>query len=162
MTLAGVFDPEHTTDGNAALGSNTTTSRVHGTAVGPDYRFSPFTLAGFCTGRRRHQFFGSERSAPTCSRREHSCATPSDQSISQRRRQSRQQSRTLNRKSPANQRDFLLREERHSANACLLRVCSSSNRSVRLCLLNHPALSRAFHAKRRSTANCEPLSFHCS
>ena len=47
MTLAGLSDPEHTTDGNAALGSNTTTSRVRGTTVGPDYRFSPFTLAGF-------------------------------------------------------------------------------------------------------------------
>jgi hypothetical protein len=42
------------------------------------------------------------------------------------------------------------------------KVCSSSNRSVRLCLMDHPALSRAFHAKRRSKANCEPLSFHCS
>lgn len=29
-------------------------------------------------------------------------------------------------------------------------------------LLNHPALFRAFHAKRRSTANYEPQSFHCS
>ena len=33
---------------------------------------------------------------------------------------------------------------------------------VRLYLIDHPALSRAFHAKRRSTANCELLSFHCS
>src|ERR1700694_1038609 len=55
MTLAGLSDPEHTTDGNAALGSNTTTSRVHGTAVGADYRFSPFTLAGFVlAGRGTH------------------------------------------------------------------------------------------------------------
>ena len=30
-----------------ALGSNTATSRVYGTAVGADYRFSPFTVAGF-------------------------------------------------------------------------------------------------------------------
>jgi uncharacterized protein with beta-barrel porin domain len=29
------------------VGSNTATSRVFGTAVGADYRFSPFTLAGF-------------------------------------------------------------------------------------------------------------------
>ena len=35
------------TDGHAGLGSNTATSRVYGTAVGADYRFSPFTLAGF-------------------------------------------------------------------------------------------------------------------
>ena len=39
---------------------------------------------------------------------------------------------------------------------------SSSNRAVTHCLLDHPALSRAFHAKRRLTANCESLSFHCS
>src|SRR6202040_3617145 len=36
-----------TTDGNAVLGSNTATSRIAGTAVGADYRFSPFTIAGF-------------------------------------------------------------------------------------------------------------------
>jgi uncharacterized protein with beta-barrel porin domain len=35
------------TDGNTALGSNTTTSRIGGVAVGVDYRFSPYTLAGF-------------------------------------------------------------------------------------------------------------------
>ena len=34
------------TDGNAALGSNDTRSRVYGTAVGLDYRLSPNTLAG--------------------------------------------------------------------------------------------------------------------
>jgi hypothetical protein len=162
MTLADLSDPEHTTDGNAALGSNTTTSPVQRHCCRPRLSLLAVHAGRLCAGRRRHQFFGSERSAPTCSRRKHSCATPSDQPISQRRRQSRQQIRTLNRKSLANQRDFLLREERHSANACLLRFCSSSNRSVRLCLLNHPALSRAFHTKRRSTANCEPLSFHCS
>lgn len=33
---------------------------------------------------------------------------------------------------------------------------------VRLHLMDHPAQSRAFHAKWRSTANCELLSFHCS
>src|SRR6476646_8418322 len=33
---------------------------------------------------------------------------------------------------------------------------------VRFCLMDHPALSRAFHAKRRLIANYEPLSFHCS
>jgi uncharacterized protein with beta-barrel porin domain len=41
------FGGSQTTNGNAALGSNTATSRVYGTAVGADYRFSPFTLAGF-------------------------------------------------------------------------------------------------------------------
>src|ERR1700753_29519 len=35
------------TDGNAALGSNSATSRIAGTAVGADYLFSPDTLAGF-------------------------------------------------------------------------------------------------------------------
>ncbi len=29
------------------LGSNNTTSRIYGTAVGADYRFSPYTVAGF-------------------------------------------------------------------------------------------------------------------
>jgi fibronectin-binding autotransporter adhesin len=41
------FGGSQTTDGNATLGTNTATSRVFGTAVGADYRFSPFTLAGF-------------------------------------------------------------------------------------------------------------------
>jgi autotransporter-associated beta strand protein len=40
------FGGSLTTDGNAALGSNTVTSRIFGGAVGVDYRFSPFTLAG--------------------------------------------------------------------------------------------------------------------
>ena len=34
-------------DGNATLGSNAVSSRVFGSAVGADYRFSPFTTAGF-------------------------------------------------------------------------------------------------------------------
>jgi autotransporter-associated beta strand protein len=41
------FGGSQTTDGNAALGSNNTTSSVFGTAVGADYRISPFTVAGF-------------------------------------------------------------------------------------------------------------------
>jgi len=41
------FGGSQTTDGNAALGSNTATSSIAGTAVGADYRFSPFTIAGF-------------------------------------------------------------------------------------------------------------------
>jgi autotransporter-associated beta strand protein len=44
---AAGFGGSQTTDGNAALGSNSTTSRVYGTAVGADYRISPFTVAGF-------------------------------------------------------------------------------------------------------------------
>jgi len=43
---AAGYGGSQTTDGNAALGSNTATSRVFGTAVGADYRFSPFTIAG--------------------------------------------------------------------------------------------------------------------
>lgn len=44
---AAGYGGSQTTDSNATLGSNATTSRIFGTAVGADYRFSPFTLAGF-------------------------------------------------------------------------------------------------------------------
>jgi uncharacterized protein with beta-barrel porin domain len=44
---AAGFGGSQTTDGNATLGSNTATSRFYGTAVGADYRFSPYTIAGF-------------------------------------------------------------------------------------------------------------------
>jgi uncharacterized protein with beta-barrel porin domain len=44
---AAGFGGSQTSDGNAALGSNAVTSRIAGTAVGADYRFSPFTIAGF-------------------------------------------------------------------------------------------------------------------
>ncbi len=44
---AAGFGGSQTTDGNTALGSNNTTSSIYGTAVGADYRFSPFTIAGF-------------------------------------------------------------------------------------------------------------------
>ena len=44
---AAGFGGSQTTDGNATLGSNNTTSRIYGDAVGADYRFSPYTLAGF-------------------------------------------------------------------------------------------------------------------
>ncbi|SDM91978.1 autotransporter outer membrane beta-barrel domain-containing protein [Afipia sp. GAS231] len=44
---AAGYGGSQTTDGNAALGSNTATSRLAGTAVGADYRFSPNTIAGF-------------------------------------------------------------------------------------------------------------------
>src|ERR1700721_430358 len=44
---ASGFGGSQTTDGNAAVGSNTSTSSVYGTAVGADYRISPYTVAGF-------------------------------------------------------------------------------------------------------------------
>jgi uncharacterized protein with beta-barrel porin domain len=46
-TWAAGFGGSQNTDGNAAVGSNNTTSTVAGSAVGADYRFSPFTIAGF-------------------------------------------------------------------------------------------------------------------
>jgi uncharacterized protein with beta-barrel porin domain len=47
---AAGFGGSQTTDGNTALGSNSSTSRIYGTAVGADYRFSPNTIAGFALG----------------------------------------------------------------------------------------------------------------
>ncbi|MBR0736824.1 autotransporter domain-containing protein [Bradyrhizobium liaoningense] len=44
---AAGYGGSQTTDGNAGLGSNSTTSSLYGTAVGLDYRFSPSTIAGF-------------------------------------------------------------------------------------------------------------------
>jgi uncharacterized protein with beta-barrel porin domain len=44
---AAGFGGSQTTDGNTALGSNSATSRVFGTAVGADYLLSPRTIAGF-------------------------------------------------------------------------------------------------------------------
>jgi uncharacterized protein with beta-barrel porin domain len=44
---AAGFGGSQTTDGSTALGSNNTTSSIAGTAVGADYRFSPYTMAGF-------------------------------------------------------------------------------------------------------------------
>jgi uncharacterized protein with beta-barrel porin domain len=46
-TWAAGFGGSQTTDGNAAVGSNSTTSSIAGTTMGADYRFSPFTIAGF-------------------------------------------------------------------------------------------------------------------
>jgi uncharacterized protein with beta-barrel porin domain len=46
-TWVAGYGGSQTTDGNAAVGSNSATSRIYGTAVGADYRFSPFTIAGF-------------------------------------------------------------------------------------------------------------------
>jgi len=44
---AAGYGGSQTTDGSTALGSNKTTSSIYGTAVGADYRLSPYTLAGF-------------------------------------------------------------------------------------------------------------------
>ena len=44
---AAGFGGSQKTDGNTALGSNNTSSSIYGTAVGADYRLSPYTLAGF-------------------------------------------------------------------------------------------------------------------
>jgi autotransporter-associated beta strand protein len=44
---AAGFGGSETTNGNAALGSNDSTSRVFGMAAGADYIFSPRTIAGF-------------------------------------------------------------------------------------------------------------------
>ena len=44
---AAAYGGSRATDGNATLGSDSTTSTIYGTAVGADYRFSPDTLAGF-------------------------------------------------------------------------------------------------------------------
>jgi autotransporter-associated beta strand protein len=46
-TWVAGFGGSQTTDGNTAVGSNSATSRVYGTAVGADYLFSPNTIAGF-------------------------------------------------------------------------------------------------------------------
>jgi uncharacterized protein with beta-barrel porin domain len=55
-----------TTDGNAAVGSNTTTARAFGFAAGADYRISPATLVGFALAGGGTNFnvngFGSGRS----------------------------------------------------------------------------------------------------
>jgi uncharacterized protein with beta-barrel porin domain len=44
---ASGFGGSQSTDGNTALGSNSTTSSIYGTAVGADYLLSPHTIAGF-------------------------------------------------------------------------------------------------------------------
>ncbi|SDN72223.1 autotransporter domain-containing protein [Afipia sp. GAS231] len=44
---AAGYGGSQTTNGNAVVGSNTTSSNLYGTAVGADYRLSPDTLAGF-------------------------------------------------------------------------------------------------------------------
>ncbi len=63
---AAGYGGSQTTDGNAAVGSNNTTSSIAGTAVGADYHFSPYTLAGFALAGGGTNFsvngFGSGRS----------------------------------------------------------------------------------------------------
>jgi uncharacterized protein with beta-barrel porin domain len=44
---AAGYGGSQTTEGNAVLGSNNTRSSIGGVAVGADYRFSPYTIAGF-------------------------------------------------------------------------------------------------------------------
>ena len=46
-TWVAGYGGSQNTDGNAAAGSNNTTSSVYATAVGADYLFSPNTVAGF-------------------------------------------------------------------------------------------------------------------
>jgi uncharacterized protein with beta-barrel porin domain len=53
---AAGFGGSQTTDGNTALGSNTATSSIYGTAVGADVRLSPATLAGFALAGGGTQF----------------------------------------------------------------------------------------------------------
>ena len=47
---AAGFGGSQSTDGNAAAGTNNTTSNIAGTAVGADYLLSPNTLLGFALG----------------------------------------------------------------------------------------------------------------
>jgi uncharacterized protein with beta-barrel porin domain len=76
---AAGFGGSQTTDGNAPLGSNSVTSRIYGTAVGADYHFSPFTLAGFALagGGTNFSIANARHRTLICSRRERMCATPS-------------------------------------------------------------------------------------
>ncbi|MFH1345380.1 MAG: autotransporter outer membrane beta-barrel domain-containing protein, partial [Pseudomonadota bacterium] len=53
---AAGYGGSQTTDGNTALGSNTATSSIYGTAVGADVRLSPATLAGFALAGGGTQF----------------------------------------------------------------------------------------------------------
>ena len=63
---AAGFGGSQTTDGNTTVGSNSTTSRLGGVAVGADYRFSPNTVAGFALAGGGTSFsvngFGTGRS----------------------------------------------------------------------------------------------------
>jgi len=60
------FGGSQTTDGNLAVGSNTMTSSIYGTAVGADYLLSPRTILGFAVAGGGTSFsvntFGTGRS----------------------------------------------------------------------------------------------------
>ncbi|WP_054162741.1 autotransporter-associated beta strand repeat-containing protein [Rhodopseudomonas sp. AAP120] len=64
------FGGSQTTDGNSATGSNTSTSRIYGVAVGADYRIAPNTIAGFAMsgGGTTFSVAKGARAAPICSR----------------------------------------------------------------------------------------------
>jgi uncharacterized protein with beta-barrel porin domain len=63
---AAGFGGSQTTEGNATQGTNATTSRLGAGAVGADYRFSPYTIAGFALAGGGTNFsvngFGTGRS----------------------------------------------------------------------------------------------------
>jgi autotransporter-associated beta strand protein len=63
---AAGFGGSQTTDGNLAVGSNTMTSSIYGTAVGADYLLSPRTILGFAVAGGGTSFnvntFGTGRS----------------------------------------------------------------------------------------------------
>jgi hypothetical protein len=67
---AAGFGGSQTTDGNATVGSNTSTSSVYGTAVGADYRISPFTLPvlRWSAAGRTSRLPTAARDIPICSR----------------------------------------------------------------------------------------------
>ena len=62
------YGGSQTTDGNTAVGSSSTTSRIFGTAVGADYRFSPDTIAGFALSRLTGRSRSTARSSRPCAR----------------------------------------------------------------------------------------------
>ena len=51
----GSFGGSNTTNGNAAVGSNTVTARDYGFAAGMDYHYLARHRGGLCARRRRHQ-----------------------------------------------------------------------------------------------------------
>ena len=78
------FGGSQTTDGNAALGSNTATSRVFGVAVGADYRLSPRPSPASRWPAAAPVSVSTVSAAddPTCSRPAPSSATPSARPMS--------------------------------------------------------------------------------
>ena len=76
---AAGFGGSQTTEGNAAVGSNTATSRVFGVAMGADYLLSPRTIAGFALAGGGTNFTSPMAAPgdPTCSRLAPSSSTKS-------------------------------------------------------------------------------------